>query len=65
VRCVFDHFFLASRSVSFTSVNAALAPVGSLSRIDNVRQEVDMATVRLNYRFGEPPVSGGPLVAKY
>jgi outer membrane immunogenic protein len=55
----YDHFFVASRSLSFTSVNAGLAPVGTLTRIDNVRQEIDMATVRLNYRFG------GPMVAKY
>jgi outer membrane immunogenic protein len=55
----YDHFFISNRSISFTSVNAALAPVGSLTRIDNVRQEFDMATVRLNYRFG------GPVVAKY
>lgn len=55
----YNHLFMANQSVSFTSVNAAFAPVSSLTRIDNVRQEVDMATVRVNYRFG------GPVVAKY
>lgn len=50
---------MASRSLSFTSVNAALAPVGSLARIDDVRPDVDMATIRVNYRLG------GPVVAKY
>lgn len=55
----YDHLFLASRSLSFASANAAVAPVGTLTRIDNARQQVDMATVRLNYRFG------GPVVAKY
>ena len=31
----------------------------AVSRIDSIRQDVDMATVRVNYRFG------GPVVAKY
>jgi outer membrane immunogenic protein len=52
----YDHLFMGSRNVTFTSV---VAPVGALSRIDNIRQDVDMATVRVNYRWG------GPVVAKY
>jgi outer membrane immunogenic protein len=31
----------------------------AVTRSDNIRQDVDMGTVRVNYRFG------GPLVAKY
>lgn len=50
----YDHIFMADRTLNF--VNGA----GLLSTIDRVRQDVDLATVRLNYRFG-----GGPVVAKY
>jgi outer membrane immunogenic protein len=32
---------------------------GGFSRSDNVNQDVDIGTVRVNYRFG------GPVVAKY
>lgn len=55
----YDHLFIPSRSISFTSLNAAVAPIGMQTRVDNVREGVDMATVRVNYRFG------GPIVAKY
>jgi outer membrane immunogenic protein len=30
-----------------------------IARQDNIRQDVDLATVRVNYRWG------GPVVAKY
>jgi outer membrane immunogenic protein len=52
----YDHLFMGNRNVSFTSV---LPPVGTLSRIDNIRQDVDLITVRVNYRWG------GPVIAKY
>ncbi len=52
----YDHLFMGNRNVSFTSV---LPPVGALSRIDNIRQDVDLITVRVNYRWG------GPVIAKY
>jgi outer membrane immunogenic protein len=32
---------------------------GAVGRSDNISQGIDMATVRVNYRFG------GPVVAKY
>jgi outer membrane immunogenic protein len=51
----YDHLFMGNRNNSFTFV---LPPVGP-SRIDNIRQDVDMGTVRINYTFG------GPVVAKY
>jgi hypothetical protein len=34
-------------------------PGTAVTRSDNISQDVDMATIRLNYRFG------GPIVAKY
>jgi outer membrane immunogenic protein len=52
----YDHLFMGHRNLSFTSV---LPPVGINSRIDSIRQDVDMVTARINYRWG------GPVIAKY
>jgi outer membrane immunogenic protein len=49
----YDHMFMGSKDVNLTS------PAGVFSATDHIRQDVDMGTVRLNYRFG------GPVVAKY
>ncbi len=50
----YDHMFMGDRNVNFTT------PAGGLlSTIDRVRQDVDMVTARVNYRFG------GPVVARY
>jgi outer membrane immunogenic protein len=50
----YDHLFMGSRNVNFTT------PVGGLlATVDRVRQDVDMVTARVNYRFG------GPAVARY
>lgn len=48
------HGFLGNRNVTMTAVVG-----GALSRNDNIRQDVDMATARLSYKFG------GPVIAKY
>jgi outer membrane immunogenic protein len=50
----YDHLFMGNRNVSFTST-----PGGVFTRTDNIRQDVDMGTVRVNYRWG------GPVVGKY
>jgi outer membrane immunogenic protein len=50
----YDHLFLQNSSVTFLAV-----PTGAFSRTDSIYQAVDMATVRVNYRWG------GPVVAKY
>src|SRR6195256_1853728 len=52
----YDHLFMGTRNVSFTSV---LPPVGINSRADSIRQDVDMVTARINYRWG------GPVISKY
>ncbi len=49
----YDHLFMGSKNITFPTT----ALVGS--RIDSIKQDVDMGTVRVNYRFG------GPIVAKY
>jgi outer membrane immunogenic protein len=49
----YDHLFMGNPSETFPASNIAV------SRIDNIRQDVDMGTVRLNYRWG------GPVIAKY
>jgi outer membrane immunogenic protein len=48
----YNHLFMGKHSDSFTLL-------GVTTRTDSIKQDVDMATVRLNYRFG------GPIVAKY
>jgi outer membrane immunogenic protein len=49
----YDHLFMGNNNETFPQ--SAIA----VTRSDNIRQDVDMGTVRLNYRFG------GPVVAKY
>jgi outer membrane immunogenic protein len=49
----YDHLFLGDHSNSFAATTLAN------SRIDNIKQNVDMGTVRVNYRFG------GPVIPKY
>ncbi len=49
----YDHLFMGNRNISFPATAFAL------SRIDSIKQNVDMGTVRINYTFG------GPVVAKY
>ena len=47
------HGFMGSRDITF------LSPTGAFSRTDRIRQDVDIATVRVSYKFG------GPVIAKY
>jgi len=51
----YDHLFMGSRNIDLYST---VAP-GPFSRTDRIRQDVDMITARINYRFG------GPIIAKY
>jgi outer membrane immunogenic protein len=51
----YDHMFMGSHNVTLT---ATTPPVGTLTRVDGVRQDVDMGTVHVNYRWG------GPIIAK-
>lgn len=49
----YDHLFMGKRSVDF--YNGA----GVLTSTDSIRQDIDLVTARINYRWG------GPVVAKY
>jgi outer membrane immunogenic protein len=49
----YDHMFMGTRTITFTTPN------GVVTRSDSVKQDVDLASVRVNYRWG------GPVVAKY
>jgi len=53
VAAEYDHLFMGNPNVTFPASAVAV------TRSDNIRQSVDMGTVRLNYRFG------GPVIAKY
>ena len=53
----YDHLFMGTANNSFS---VTTIPANFLN--DRVRQDVDMVTLRINYRFGG---YGGPVVAKY
>lgn len=50
----YDHIFSGNRGLTFSAV-----PGGAATRTDTIGQDVDMATVHVNYRWG------GPLIGKY
>lgn len=50
----YDHLFMGSHTVGLRAIGTP-----TVFRTDNIKQDVDMGTVRLNYTFG------GPVVAKY
>jgi outer membrane immunogenic protein len=52
----YNHLFMGSRNVGITFDPAFIA---ALNHSERIRQDVDMVTARINYRFG------GPVVAKY
>jgi outer membrane immunogenic protein len=49
----YDHLFMGTGSLNI------FTPAGAFDRTDSIKQDVDMATVRVNYTFG------GPAVIKY
>jgi len=49
----YDHLFMGTRNIN------ALTPLGAFSTTDRIRQDVDLGTVRVNYRWG------GPVISKY
>jgi hypothetical protein len=53
----YDHLFMGSSNNAFSVVNPLLA--GAANRIS---QDVDMVTLRINYRFGG---YGAPIAARY
>ena len=54
----YNHMFMQDKTYNFTT-NAAAGAAGTLFATDRIRQDVDIVTVRVNYRWG------GPVVAKY
>jgi outer membrane immunogenic protein len=54
----YDHLFMQDRTYNFTN-NGTIGAAGTLFATDRIRQDVDLVTARINYRWG------GPVVAKY
>jgi len=52
----YDHLFMGNGDVAMTYNPAFIA---ALNHNENIHQDVDMVTARINYRFG------GPVIAKY
>jgi outer membrane immunogenic protein len=55
----YNHLFMGNRTVNTTAVGNLGLVAGSPTRGIDIRQDVDMVTARINYRFG------GPVVARY
>jgi len=55
----YDHMFMGTRNVNATCVGNFNCANGAFSATDRIRQDVDIGTIRLNYRWG------GPVVARY
>jgi outer membrane immunogenic protein len=53
VAAEYDHLFMGTRNVN------TVTPAGVFSATDRIRQDVDVVTARVNYRWG------GPVIAKY
>jgi outer membrane immunogenic protein len=51
----YDHLFMGTKTSTFTTIAAP----GIFFGTDRIRQDVDLVTVRVNYRWG------GPVIAKY
>jgi outer membrane immunogenic protein len=49
----YDHLFMQDKTLAFTT------PGGLLFQTDRIRQDVDLVTARVNYRFG------GPVIGRY
>jgi outer membrane immunogenic protein len=49
----YDHMFMQDKTYAFTT------PAGVFFGTDRIRQDVDLVTARINYKFG------GPIIAKY
>ena len=58
----YDHMFMGTKDVSFHGLGVDGVAVGAFTATDRIRQDVDLATVRLNYRFGG---YGAPVAARY
>jgi outer membrane immunogenic protein len=54
----YDHMFMQDRTLTFLN-NGVAGVAGTLFGTDRIRQDVDLVTVRVNYRWG------GPVVARY
>ena len=50
----YSHLFMADRGLALTTT---AAPLGAPSRVDTIRQDVDIGTVRVNYRWGGPVIA--------
>jgi outer membrane immunogenic protein len=47
----YDHMFMQDKSYTFIN-NGVSGVAGTLFATDRIRQDVDLVTVRVNYRFG-------------
>ena len=51
----YNHMFMQDRTYNFASTGVVLAPAGTLFATNRVRQDIDVVTARINYKFGVRP----------
>jgi outer membrane immunogenic protein len=54
----YDHLFMHDKTYTFTN-NGTVGAAGTLFGTDRIRQDVDLITARINYKWG------GPVIARY
>jgi outer membrane immunogenic protein len=59
----YDHLWMGNADNTFNTTNARFVRLGLLS--DRISQDVDMVTLRLNYRFGGYGLGKAPVAARY
>ena len=52
----YNHMFMQDKTYNFVS-NGVILPAGDLVAQSRIRQDVDLVTARINYKFGGPPVA--------
>ena len=55
----YDHLFMGDRNITMASTGCHRARRRAFARSIDIGQDVDLVTVRVNYRWG------GPVIAKY
>jgi outer membrane immunogenic protein len=55
----YDHLFMGTKTTNFVNSSLFGAGAGAPFATDRIKQDVDLVTVRVNYRWG------GPVIAKY
>ncbi len=48
----YNHMFMQDKTYNFVSNGAVIVPAGAVLSQSRIRQDVDLVTARINYKFG-------------